>query len=76
MKAVLPPFEIDPQEAQRLLDTARARYLIVDDSLYKKYTAGIIANHPALWRQVFSTRQYDNERDGSTVSIYERAPEP
>jgi hypothetical protein len=74
LKAVLPPFETDSGKAQRLLDTAGVRYLIVDESVYKKYTAKVVADHPAQWQRVFSDsiREQNYRPVQGTLDIYER----
>jgi hypothetical protein len=73
LKSVLPPFEMDAQEAQRLLDGVPVRYLVVDDGVYKKYTERVAAASPNRWRRVYA--QASSEGPESKVEIYERTPE-
>jgi hypothetical protein len=58
LKAVMPPMEADPDEAQRLLDSVPVRYVIVDELQYlavvRRYTAPVIKSHPELWQRVYT----------------------
>jgi len=57
VKSVMPPFESDPHEAQRLLDSVPVEYLIVDEGLAldtRKYTSPVTAAFPDRWRQVYT----------------------
>lgn len=72
-QAVMPPFEPDPAEAQRLLDTVPVSYVIVDEfeflDVSRRYAAPAVRG-AAGWEEVFSTR------DGA-VQVYRRiAPVP
>ena len=55
-RAVMPPMEADPTEAQRLLETVPAAYVIVDElefiDIIRRYTVPMIARHPHRWRVV------------------------
>jgi hypothetical protein len=56
LKAVMPPMEADPDEAQRLLDSVPIRYVIVDElgflDVVRRYTEPVIQSHPELWQRV------------------------
>jgi len=69
-KAVLPPFEIDPQTEHRLLDEVPVNYLVFDTfgrpGTTERYAAPLIAQRPQDWRLVFTAP------DGMT-RVYERA---
>ncbi len=58
-RAVQPPRSRAPDEAQRLLDSVPASYVIVDGFSYsggelaQDFTPPAIVNHPDLWRRVF-----------------------
>jgi hypothetical protein len=56
LKAVMPPFVSDPAEAQRLLDTVPARYLILDEGALdtQKYTRPVVERFPERWKRVFA----------------------
>lgn len=78
-KTVMPPMEIDPAEAQRLLDTVPVRYAIVDDqdvgSIVSRYLAPAIAAHPQHWRLIHETsvaREDDTDLPPAKARIYER----
>jgi hypothetical protein len=68
--AVLPPFEPDTAEAQRLVDTVPVRYLIVDDlpfsDMSKRYAGPVVRAYPELWTLVYAAPD-------SELRIYERA---
>jgi hypothetical protein len=70
-KAVLPPFETDPNVEHRLLDEVPASYLVFDTfgrpGTTERYAAPVIAQRPQDWRLVFTAP------DGMT-RVYERAP--
>jgi hypothetical protein len=71
LKAVQPPYEPDPDAAQRLLDSVPAKYVIVDalqgsgGSISRRYTAPAIRSHPRLWELAY-------ESPGGDVRIYRR----
>jgi hypothetical protein len=58
LKAVMPPFEADPETAQRLLDSVPARYLIVDGLAFadmsRHYGAPVAKARPDLWTPVYA----------------------
>jgi hypothetical protein len=68
LKAVLPPFEVDAERAQRLLDSVPARYLIVEDLAFadvsRRYGAAVAEARPDLWRPVYT--------GGGSLRIYRR----
>ena len=73
-KAVLPPFERDPDTASRLLDEVPVTYLVVDrferPGVSERYAAPLVAQRPQDWRLVFTapdlrTRVYERTREGS-----------
>ena len=57
-KAVLPPFELDPNRASRLLNQVPVTYLILDKfgrpGVTEQYMAPVIAYEPQDWRLVFT----------------------
>jgi hypothetical protein len=70
-KAVMPPFEPDRQEAQRLLDSVPVEYVVVDTlrfvDISQRYARPAIESHPELWESVY--------RDpNGALSIYRRKP--
>jgi 4-amino-4-deoxy-L-arabinose transferase-like glycosyltransferase len=67
LKAVMPPFELDPVKAQYLLDTVPVSYLIVDKGALdiKRYTLPVTQKVPKDWALVYSAPEGD-------CSIYER----
>jgi hypothetical protein len=57
LKSVMPPFELNPAEAQRLLDSVPVNYMIVDEGLAldtRKYTVPVVQTFPDRWRRVYS----------------------
>jgi hypothetical protein len=77
LKAVMPPFEVNPVKAQMLLDTVPVRYLFLEDGLaldITKYTSPLIQNFSERWRQVYSDSIIANS-DGKSegrLAIYQR----
>jgi hypothetical protein len=71
-KAVMPPFEADSDEAQRLLDSVPVTYAIVDDlqfiDISRRYVGPVIQKHPERWQRVYSSP------DGKT-RVYRRVKE-
>jgi hypothetical protein len=72
LKTVIPPFEIDPAKAQRLLDSVPVRFLMVDDGPYHKYTAPIITANPERWRRIYVATTQDELGPAGTLAIYQR----
>jgi len=68
-KAVLPPFESDPDTAGQLLDEVPVGYLVLDrfgrPGVSERYAGPLVAQKPADWRLVFTAP------DGKT-RVYER----
>jgi hypothetical protein len=54
LKAVMPPFELNPENAQRLLDSVPVRYLMYEEGFTQKYVSNILQKHPELWEQIYS----------------------
>ena len=72
LPAVMPPFETDPQQAQRLLDSVPVTYLILDNFRFidvsTRYAAPVVSTLPARWELVYLS--------GSNESrIYRRKPQ-
>jgi hypothetical protein len=59
LKAVMPPFEADPAEAERLLDSVPVEYLVIDDldflDVTRRYGEPVVAAFPQHWRLVYGT---------------------
>jgi hypothetical protein len=57
LRAVLPPFEADPAEAQRLLESVPIEYLALDDlgfvDVIRRYAAPVVTAFPDRWRLVY-----------------------
>lgn len=56
--AVMPPFEPDPAEAQRLLDGVPVSYLVVDHLEFvdvgRRYTEPVVQAYPERWELLYS----------------------
>ena len=67
----MPPFEIDPERVQRLLDAVPVRYVIIDGTdvdiahLMRRSTVEMIRAAPDRWKRVYSG-------PSGLVAIYER----
>jgi len=59
LRAVMPPFEPDVAEAQRLLDSVPVEYLIIDDLVFtditRRYAAPLVKAFPERWALIHST---------------------
>jgi hypothetical protein len=66
LKAVMPPFELNPERAQNLLDSVPVTYLIFEESFTKRYVSLVTQRYPNIWKQIYS------DQDGA-FKIYERA---
>ena len=66
LKAVMPPFELNPERAQKLLDSVPVTYLIFEDNFTKRYVSLVTQSYPNIWREIYS------DQHGS-FKIYERA---
>ena len=57
-KAVLPPFELDPEHAQLLLDNVPVSYLVLDElkrpDISDRYAFPVVAQRPENWNLVFA----------------------
>jgi 4-amino-4-deoxy-L-arabinose transferase-like glycosyltransferase len=67
LKAVMPPFELDPVTAQHLLDTVPVSYLILEEGALdiKRYTLPVTQKVPKDWALVYSAPE-------GNCSIYQR----
>ena len=64
----MPPFEADPAEAQRLIDTVPVEYLILERGQAidtESFILPVVQSFPDLWREVYA------EPEGRLV-IYQR----
>ncbi len=59
LRAIMPPFEPRAREAQRLLDSVPASYLIVDNieapDISRRYAAPVVRAFPDRWALIYST---------------------
>jgi len=72
LKTVMPPFVIDPVDAQALLDSVPVRFVVVDGTdvnFTRKYTLPVLEGSPDRWMLVYSD-------PSGNLEIYERSPEP
>ena len=70
LKAVMPPFELDPSRAQALLDSVPIRYLIVDgrtDSFTRRFGLPAVRAAPERWQLAYGSA-------GGDLQIYRRVP--
>jgi hypothetical protein len=69
LKAVLPPMEIDPATAQRLLDSVPVDYLILDETNFldvtRRYAEPLIEASPGRWALLYNVPE-------SRTRIYRR----
>src|SRR5262245_33335555 len=80
LKSIMPPFETDAAEAQRLLDTVPVTYLFIDEGLAlntKKYTLPVIEAFPDKWERVYfgSVGRISEQGIQEGVQIFHRIPE-
>jgi hypothetical protein len=57
LKSVMPPFEINPVQAQALLDSVPVRFLIVDEGLAvdtRRYAVPVVEMFPGNWKRIYS----------------------
>ena len=63
LRAVFPPFEPDPDVAERLLREVPATWVVVDDleflDVARRYAEPAVLAHPERWRLVYDGRQGD-----------------
>jgi hypothetical protein len=76
LKSVLPPFDLDPARAQRLLDSVPVTFLMVDEGSFKKYTAPVVAAHPDRWQRIFTDSTNETSGLPGTFEIYQRVGRP
>ena len=55
LKAVMPPFELNPDKAQELLDAVPVTYLLLEENFTKKYVSSVLQAHPILWNEIYSS---------------------
>ena len=55
LKAVMPPFELNPERAQDLLDSVPVSYLIFGDDFTERYVSRVLQRHADLWQEVYSS---------------------
>ncbi len=59
IQSVMPPFEIDTNKAQRLLEEVPVRYLVVDSLKYigntRRYALPVVEAFPERWELVYSS---------------------
>ena len=59
VRAVMPPFETDPAEAERLLDGVPVDYLVIDDlqftDITRRYGAPVVERFPERWTLVYGS---------------------
>jgi hypothetical protein len=70
LKAVMPPFEVDPTKAAALLDSVPVRFLLLErgtvpPNFAYRYIDGAVRTYPDRWRLVYTATQGD-------VRVYER----
>lgn len=80
LKSVMPPFEPDPVEAQRLLDTVPVNYMFVEEGLalgMTKYLLPVAQTFPDQWRRVYSASFINEgvEETKGSFEIYQRIEE-
>src|SRR4030095_603357 len=72
LKTVMPPFVIDPVDAQALLDSVPVRFVVVDGTdvnFTREYTLPLLESSPDRWMLVYSN-------PSEKLQIYERRAEP
>jgi len=56
LRAVLPPFEIEAAEAERLLESVPVDYLVIDDlefvDVTRRYAEPVVRAYPERWTLV------------------------
>lgn len=77
LKTVMPPFELDPDKAQRLLNSVPVKYLILDHGLAvdsRKYMSPVMQKFPHLWTRIYSASilSESGEKLNVKFEIYER----
>jgi hypothetical protein len=59
IRSVMPPFEIDTDKAQRLLEEVPVRYLVVDSlkfvDITRRYALPVVEAFPERWELVYSS---------------------
>lgn len=67
MKSVIPPFELDPEKAQVLLDAVPVRYLVMDADVASLMRGGAAVVDDGRWRRLHTS-------PSGLVVVYERRP--
>jgi hypothetical protein len=67
LKVVMPPFEINPNQAQQQMDSVPVKYLIVGKDVINsdRYTLPVVERFTEKWKKVFSAPESD-------WTVYER----
>ncbi len=69
LRAVMPPYEADVDEVQRLLDGVPVTYLVIDDleflDVSRRYGQPVVERHPDNWTLVYGV-------EGTGPRIYQR----
>ena len=70
LKAVMPPFEADPQRAELLLDAVPVRYIVMDDTVARLMRRSTLDQGagPARWTRIYTG-------PSELVAVYERVIE-
>jgi hypothetical protein len=72
LPAVMPPFEVDPQQAQRLLNSVPVTYLVLDSfkfiNVSTRYAAPLVRALPDCWELVYLSESNESR-------IYRRKPD-
>ncbi len=78
LPAIMPPYEVDPERAERLLEAVPVTYLVVDNldflDVGRRYTYPVLRKYPERWKLVYAVndsgpRIYQrSERPGSAVA--------
>ena len=58
LKAVMPPFELNPERAQKLLDSVPVTYLIFEDNFTKRYVSLVTQPYPNIWKEIYSDQTW------------------
>jgi hypothetical protein len=71
IQAVMPPFEIDPQRAQELLDSVPVTYLVHESPRFHpwRYVDQVVRTHPDRWELVYTATS-------GLAHIYKRSGTP
>jgi hypothetical protein len=77
LQSVMPPFERNVHEAQRLMDSVPVSYLIVDNleppDVSQRYAAPVVRAFPERWELIYSSAEKDSRiyrRRTETVALH------